>query len=273
MFRLINDWLKLQQSEIPFYSPEDLATYLYPRKYQRKSAHGTVKWNIPWRALSLITPCSQRLGGGWKGKSLEFSWFFFLQFSLFPPSALPAESHSSLGSWGSALLPLPQSWVGHICKKFNPNPIPTSSCVQGKEGKNRNSMSLEKMHKAQTAGPPGKSNQVFISQAEEFQLFYIFRLWRTTSRHLKGTRSCPEWWQSSFKAFGIYKSKEITFWEATAAHFEQGDGERRGERSPLCSVGLSTTRPFPLSIANWGEIGKKADKCDVSGRFLNSKPQ
>lgn len=257
----------------PFYSPEDLATYLYPRKYQRKSAHGTVKWNIPWRALSLITPCSQRLGGGWKGKSLEFSCFFFLQFSLFPPSALPAESHSSLGSWGSALLPLPQSWVGHTARNSIQTPSPHLLVCRERKERTETLWVWKRCTKLRQQDPLEKSNQVFISQAEEFQLFYIFRLWRTTSRHLKGTRSCPEWWQSSFKAFGIYKSKEITFWEATAAHFEQGDGERRGERSPLCSVGLSTTRPFPLSIANWGEIGKKADKCDVSGRFLNSKPQ
>lgn len=255
--------------------------FIHQRTWPRICIPGNIRENllmVQWNEIFHGEPSASshpaRKDWGEDGRGNHWnSFFFFLQFSLFPPSALPAESHSSLGSWGSALLPLPQSWVGHICKKFNPNPIPTSSCVQGKEGKNRNSMSLEKMHKAQTAGPPGKSNQVFISQAEEFQLFNIFRLWRTTSRHLKGTRSCPEWWQSSFKAFGIYKSKEITFWEATAAHFEQGDGERRGERSPLCSVGLSTTRPFPLSIANWGEIGKKADKCDVSGRFLNSKPQ
>lgn len=255
--------------------------FIHQRTWPRICIPGNIRENllmVQWNEIFHGEPSASshpaRKDWGEDGRGNHWNSFFFFP-AIFP---LPSKCSASRipQQPGKLRLSSPPStpklgWTH--CKKFNPNPIPTSSCVQGKEGKNRNSMSLEKMHKAQTAGPPGKSNQVFISQAEEFQLFYIFRLWRTTSRHLKGTRSCPEWWQSSFKAFGIYKSKEITFWEATAAHFEQGDGERRGERSPLCSVGLSTTRPFPLSIANWGEIGKKADKCDVSGRFLNSKPQ
>lgn len=176
MFRLINDWLKLQQSEIPLLFTRGPGHVFVSQEISEKicSWYSEMKYSMesPQPHHTLLA----KTGGRMEGEITGIQLFFFPAIFPLPSKCSASRIPQQPGKLRLSSPPSPPKLGWTHCKKFNPNPIPTSSCVQGKEGKNRNSMSLEKMHKAQTAGPPGKSNQVFISQAEEFQLFNIFRL-------------------------------------------------------------------------------------------------
>lgn len=107
--------------------------FIHQRTWPRICIPGNIRENllmVQWNEIfhgepsASSHPARKDWGEDGRGNHWNSFFFFFLQFSLFPPSALPAESHSSLGSWGSALLPLPQSCVGHTAGNSIQTPSP-----------------------------------------------------------------------------------------------------------------------------------------------------
>lgn len=203
---LINDWLKVCQSEVPSCFQQS-SYWEHGHVWQRKSTCGTGKQNIQY-TVSVSSHPTHRYWGRREGEAAGN--FFFLQFSLFPTSALSVCSHAgclppavgkpSLGNWGSTLnlvnsclrctahiarvllFLVPRSGILQpICMRLNSKThlqllyffIHVGKHLTRRK-KERNFV-FEKMHKPETAGTFGKSKPGFYHQVRVIFTIFCFQ--------------------------------------------------------------------------------------------------